>query len=303
MPETLATTQTSFSVSRTLDAPRETVFSAWTEPDALKQWWGPPGYTIPSAEVDLRPGGSYRIGMKPDDGDTFYLMGKFIEVRPPEKLVYTWAWQEDGGPGHESQVTVEFRSSGSDKTEVVITHERLENSDSRDRHVQGWDGCLTKLTDLVPERPIRLDVTIKAPASEVFRALTDDRQLERWWPTAAKSDLRVGGKYFYDFKFDDPSDDMDQDGVFVEIVPDSRLRYTWPATEQDLPTEVGWDVKEQGGSTKLKLTHVGFGYGPTWEASVKGHTHGWTAFLANLKSVMEGGPDTRKSAMGQKTKV
>ena len=302
MPETIGTTQTSFSVTRTLDAPRETVFSAWTEPDALKQWWGPPGFTIPSAEVDLRPGGAYRIAMKPVDGETLYLSGRFVDVRPPEKLVYTWAWDEDDGPGHESLVTVEFKALGSLNTQIVITHERLESSDSRDRHVQGWDGCLAKLTDLVPERPIRLDVTIQVAVADVFRALTSDRELERWWPTAAKSDVRVGGKYFYDFKFDDPANDMDQDGVFVEVTPGSRLRYTWPATERDLPTEVGWEISAKGDATVVKLAHVGFGYGPMWEASVKGHTHGWTAYLMNLKSVLEGGPDNRKTAMGQKTK-
>jgi len=302
MPETIGKTQTSFTVTRTLDAPRETVFSAWTEPDALKQWWGAPGYTIPLVEVDLRPGGTYRIGMKPADGETLYLSGKFVEVRAPEKLVYTWAWDEDAGPGHESLVTVEFKALGSVNTQIVITHERLESSDSRERHIHGWDGCLAKLTDLVPERPIRLDVTIQVPAADVFRALTSDRELERWWPTTAKSDLRVGGKYFYSFKFDDPANDMDQDGVFVEVAPDACLRYTWPATERDLPTEVGWQVQSRGGATVVKLTHVGFGYGPMWEASVQGHTHGWKVYVSNVKSVLEGGPDDRTTAMGQKTK-
>lgn len=80
-------------IRRTFEAPREKVFEAWTLPEALTQWWGPEGYATPSAEVDLRPGGRYRLGMKKlPDGEIFYLSGAYREVRAPEKLVYTWRW-------------------------------------------------------------------------------------------------------------------------------------------------------------------------------------------------------------------
>jgi len=148
MPDTLVTSPTSFTVSRTIDATREKVFDAWTKPEILQQWWGPPGHTSPSAVVDLRPGGKYRIGMKGPEGDVFYLTGTFVEIRRPEKLVYTWAWEEEQGPGHESQVTIEFHASG-EKTDVVVTHERLDGAESRDRHIQGWVGCLDKLVALL----------------------------------------------------------------------------------------------------------------------------------------------------------
>ena len=148
MADALVTSNTSFTVSRTVDASRDKVFDAWTKPEILKRWWGPPGFTAPSADIDLRPGGKYRIGMRGPEGDIFYLAGTFVEIKKPEKIVYTWAWEEESGPGHESLVTVEFHARGA-KTEVVVTHERLAGAESRDKHIHGWVGCLDKLVALV----------------------------------------------------------------------------------------------------------------------------------------------------------
>ena len=68
--------ESSFQIKRTLAAPREKVFSAFTDPEAIKKWWGPSeGFEIPSAEIDLRVGGAYRIGMKNPSGKIFYLFG------------------------------------------------------------------------------------------------------------------------------------------------------------------------------------------------------------------------------------
>ena len=150
MPEGLVKSTTSFSLSRTIDAPQEAVFNAFADPSVFKQWWGPEGFTTPSAEIDLRPGGAYRIGMKPTEGDVYYLVGRYVEVLRPEKLVYTWAWEEEDGPGHESLVTVEFKSLGP-RTEVVVTQERLASAESRDKHTYGWTGCLDKLVLLAPK--------------------------------------------------------------------------------------------------------------------------------------------------------
>ena len=83
--------ETTLRLTRTFAAPRKKIFRAWTEPEALKKWWGPEGYATPLAEVDLRVGGRYRLGMrKLPKGDLFYLVGTYREVQPPEKLVYTW---------------------------------------------------------------------------------------------------------------------------------------------------------------------------------------------------------------------
>ncbi|MBI2113634.1 MAG: SRPBCC domain-containing protein [candidate division NC10 bacterium] len=136
--------ETTLQLRRIFTAPREKVFKAWTDQEALKQWWGPEGYATPSAEVDLRVGGKYRLGMrKLPDGEIFYLSGAYREVRPPERLVYTWRWEAQPELG-ETLVTVEFREVG-DSTEVVLTHEFFPNQKVRDDHNKGWNSCLDRL--------------------------------------------------------------------------------------------------------------------------------------------------------------
>jgi uncharacterized protein YndB with AHSA1/START domain len=80
-------------VVRTIEAPREDVFRAWTDPEQIRSWWGPGEFTCPEAEIDLRPGGSYRLVMQPTAGDPFVVAGTYREVEPPARLVYTWRWE------------------------------------------------------------------------------------------------------------------------------------------------------------------------------------------------------------------
>ena len=141
-------TENTLNLRWTFKASREKVFRAWTDPEELKKWWGPEGYATPSAEVDLRVGGKYRLGMrKLPDGEIFYLTGIYREVRPPERLVYSWRWEAEPEYG-ETQVTVDFRQAGN-STEVVLTHEFFPTGKARDDHNRGWSSCLDRLAKLL----------------------------------------------------------------------------------------------------------------------------------------------------------
>lgn len=84
------TQETTLQIKRTFAAPREKVFQAWTDPAALKRWFGPSDdFSTPVAEVDLRVGGRYRIHMKSPDGQPHTVHGVYREVTPPAKLVFT----------------------------------------------------------------------------------------------------------------------------------------------------------------------------------------------------------------------
>jgi uncharacterized protein YndB with AHSA1/START domain len=125
-------------------ANREKVFRAWTDPQELKKWWGPGRYTTAWVEIDLRPGGQYRIAMQPPQGPLEYLFGTYVEVVAPERLVMTWTSQ--GSPrddGHESLLTIEFIARGRE-TEVVLTHERLPVA-STGAYDSGWSSTLDHL--------------------------------------------------------------------------------------------------------------------------------------------------------------
>ncbi len=148
MADAKASAANTLRITRTFAAPREKVFRAWTDPNELKKWWGPVGYASPTAEMDLRVGGKYRLGMRRlPEGDSFYLIGIYREVRPPEKLVYTWRWESEPERG-ETLVTVEFRARSS-STEVVVTHELFPNQKMRDDHDKGWNRCLDWLSRAV----------------------------------------------------------------------------------------------------------------------------------------------------------
>lgn len=135
-------------IVRMIDAPRAEVFHAWTDPEHLRRWWGPGAFTCPEAEVDLRPGGSYRLVMQATAGDPFVLGGTYREVQPPERLVYTWRWET--GPaadGSESLVSVEFHDKG-ERTEVVLTHSDFPDAHGAAPYRMGWEGGFEKFEAL-----------------------------------------------------------------------------------------------------------------------------------------------------------
>ena len=142
-----ATAPTVLQVRRTLPGPREEVFRAWTDPDLVRQWFKPRGGSSPSAEMEVRVGGRYRWGMKLL-GHPYYAFGEYVEVDPPRRLVFTFGW--DRVPFMQltdSLVTVDFADRG-DRTEVVITHERLRTRTLRGMHKEGWRSCLANLEKL-----------------------------------------------------------------------------------------------------------------------------------------------------------
>ena len=131
-------------VRRTIRASAARLFEAWTQAAHLRHWWGPEGVVCIDAAVDLRVGGRYRIANRMPDGKILWIVGKFETVEAPYKLVYTWALEPVSGPTE--RVTVQFRPQG-ETTEVIVTHEGIPTVPIRQRHEQGWEGCLAGLAN------------------------------------------------------------------------------------------------------------------------------------------------------------
>lgn len=111
-------TRREFTTTRVLDAPRELVWKAWTEPEQLTRWWGPKGMSTPlgNIELDLRPGGAFRLTMVSDQtGAEFPSDMRFREVVEPERIVFAWEAQRGLGAG---EVTVTFKDLGG-RTEMT----------------------------------------------------------------------------------------------------------------------------------------------------------------------------------------
>jgi uncharacterized protein YndB with AHSA1/START domain len=145
----IALTQASLRVSKTIRADPERLFQAWTDPKHLAQWWhlSGEGWTFSEATVDLREGGRYRLGMRGPDGKEYVAVGEYIEIRRPTRLVFSWHWLTASGRGPETLVTVEFHSTSSHETEVVLTHIRVSEENTRAGFERGWNQLLFVLDD------------------------------------------------------------------------------------------------------------------------------------------------------------
>ena len=139
-------------LTRLLPAPPHRVFRACTEPEELGKWWGPQGFTSPSIDFAPRVGGSYRIAMQPPDGELFHLAGEFREVEPPERLAYTFRWEEPDPDDQENLVILVFlERAGS--TELVLSQGPFRTQARLELHRQGWTDGMDRLEALLSTAP------------------------------------------------------------------------------------------------------------------------------------------------------
>ena len=163
-------TDQAFVITRTFDAPRELVFGVWTEPEHLKQWFSPKGFTVIAARMDLRPGGVYHYGMRMPNGREMWGKWIFHEIVAPERLVFIDSFSDEQGgltrhpfspdwplemlstitfAGQDGGTMVTIRWAAHNATEV----ERKTFEDGRKSMQQGWTGTLDQLTDYLTKLP------------------------------------------------------------------------------------------------------------------------------------------------------
>ncbi len=148
-------------ITRKFAAPVERLWQAWTEPELMKQWWGPEHFTCPDARLDVREGGTSILAMKDPDGKVQYSGGTYLEVIPNRKIVTTdqfttkegeYMSPEDAGmPGDwpdTMRVTIEFKNLGPNESQLSIVHEGIPK-DMHDDCVSGWSTSIDKLQRLV----------------------------------------------------------------------------------------------------------------------------------------------------------
>ncbi|MBI3341597.1 SRPBCC domain-containing protein [Candidatus Curtissbacteria bacterium] len=156
-------------IERVFDAPREAVWKAWTDPEMVKKWWGPEGFSAPSVKIDLRVGGKYTYAMQGPKGSEWdrvmYSSGIFKEVIPNEKIVTTDYFSDEEGnkikPSDEGQaknfpaemtVSITFEDIEGGKSKLSIMYERPETEEQLQAMLksgmkEGWNSSLDKLAD------------------------------------------------------------------------------------------------------------------------------------------------------------
>jgi uncharacterized protein YndB with AHSA1/START domain len=138
-------------LTRLIDAPRANVFKAWTDPEIFKQWFAPKPFSIPVAELDVRPGGANFIVMTGPDGSEIFNSGVYLEIIPNERLVFTDAFTracepKEGAPFMVVIVTLEDEC-GKTRYTARIRHWTV---DARKQHEEmgfynGWGTCADQL--------------------------------------------------------------------------------------------------------------------------------------------------------------
>lgn len=156
-------TSKDFVISRVFDAPRDLVWKAFTDPEHMKQWWGPKGFTVIAAKMDLRPGGSYHYGMKAPNGMAMWGLFRYREVTPPERLVFINCFSDENGgvtrhpaspqwplemlstftfqelPGGKTMFTIRWSAHNAKPEEQQVFDA------SHDSMTQGWSGTMEQL--------------------------------------------------------------------------------------------------------------------------------------------------------------
>jgi uncharacterized protein YndB with AHSA1/START domain len=138
-------------ITRIIDAPRRLVFKAWTEPEHVARWWGPQGFTTTFCDMDIRPGGKFRICMRSPNGTDHWKRGVYREIAAPERIVFTFAWEDAAGnPGHELLTTITFAEHGN-KTKLTLHQAVFATVEACNDHHRGWTSCLQRFADYMTD--------------------------------------------------------------------------------------------------------------------------------------------------------
>src|ERR1700733_13572037 len=294
--------------TRVLDAPRELVWKAWTEPEHVSQWWGPRGFTTTIDEMEVKPGGRWRHAMHGPDGTDYPTESVFIEVVKPERIVYSMRGGRKGESGHQSEVTWTFEAQG-DKTKVTLrmlfaSAAALEQIVKTYGFVEGATQTLDRLGEYLPtmnkkdsyaagdkEREVVITRVFDAPRELVFKAWTDPKIMKAWYGpkmftnTVCELDVRVGGAWRIVMRGPDGAEYPGR-GVYREVVKPERLVFTSEATDKDgkvvLAGLATGTFAEEDGKTKLTLRMRATAMVDYAVAYLGGMEAGWSQSLEKL---------------------
>ncbi len=192
------TTDREIYATRLLDAPRELVWKAWTEPAHIAQWWGPDGFTNTIHKMDVQPGGEWLFVMHGPDGTDYDNRVVFREVVPPRRLVYQHG--EKGRPDH-FLVTATFTAQGNqtrldmqmlfetqaDRDLVIEKYGALEGQKQTLKRMEDYLTGMSESTGfqaLPGKQEILVTHVFDAPVELVFKTWIDPGQIPQWWGPA-----------------------------------------------------------------------------------------------------------------------
>lgn len=136
------------TITRTFNAPRALVYKLFTEPEHVMKWGGPRNFVMKRFTQDVRVGGKWRGMLEPTNGGkNLWQGGTFLELDPPKRVSYTFAWDDDHGkPGNETIVTIDFEEAGG-YTKLTFRQSGFPSEGERDGHTGGWGEAFDKFAE------------------------------------------------------------------------------------------------------------------------------------------------------------
>jgi len=313
-------------ITRVVNAPRDLVWEAWTDPKQVAQWWGPRGFTTTIQEMDVRVGGVWKHVMHGPDGTDYPNKSVFTELVKPERIVFSNGGGKKGGKGVHFESTWTFETVKAGKTKVTIRMVFPTTTD-RDRVVkeygaiEGGKQTLGRLAEHLggmatggSAESTDGDFVIKrvfdAPREQVWKAWTEPKRIAKWWGPrkftnpVCEMDVRVGGAFRIVMRGQDGVD-YPAKGFYREVVKPVRLVMAMDHSE--LPDE--WHdmvnprrdkmagkpalealtqvtLEEQDGKTKLTI-RVRLDSARVRDALLKiGMNEGWSQSLDRLDELL-----------------
>ena len=144
-------TDLSLTLVRTLDAPPELVYEAWTTAEHARRWWYPrqggKDFACVAFAMDFRVGGTYRYCIRSPEGQETWAHGVYREIAPNRRLVFTFQWEWAPEPSDETLITVTFEPQGQAGTRLTFTQAPFASEEMRDGHEGGWGAVLDRLAE------------------------------------------------------------------------------------------------------------------------------------------------------------
>lgn len=277
---------TELLISSVFDAPRELVWQAMTDPERVVHWWGPRGFTTTIEEMDVRPGGTWKLVMHDPDGTDYPNESIFTEVVRPERLAYSLGGGKKGEPGIHFNFIWTFDALEPNRTKVTINMVFSSAAD-RDRVVreygaiEGGEQTLERLGVQLVTAPVIVERTFNAPVEMVWEALTDRERMKEWYFDLEQFKPEPGCEF--QFVVEHEGNVFDHRCKVTEVIPRKKLAYTWRYEGHEGDSLVTFELFAEGDKTRLKLIHEGLHTFPNTPPFAKSNfLQGWTALAGAL---------------------
>jgi uncharacterized protein YndB with AHSA1/START domain len=261
-------------MTRTLDAPRDLVWRALTDPEHFSKWWGPKPYTAPLIKMDVREGGNLLWAMESPEGVRHFSGGRFTTVKAPGLLACVVYFADENGeriepatlgfpPDWDGNQTITFTLDDlGDRTRLTMRQTGIPSGEMRHMATAGWLTSIDKLHEsLVEGRAMVLERVFDAPRELVWQAWTQREHLDKWWgpdgftTKTAELDLRVGGVWRHTMKAADGTEFPNRT-EYLEIEHPERLVYLLGNEEDHEMARTTVSFMEFAGQTHVNMIVV-----------------------------------------------